>query len=73
MGCEVIPFVLGLFAGTFLAVTALAIVRNDDNQQVPFLLPGTWRVEIDPTGDYVSHERVIDVPAGVRRLLDEEA
>ena len=68
-----IPFVLGLFGGTFLAAWLLTILRKENEPQVPFLLPGTWRVDIDPTGDCLSHERVIDFPAGVRRLLDEEA
>ena len=66
-----ITVTLAAMAGATVAACVIALMRSADDPQVPFLLPGKWRVEIDPTGDCVSHERVIDFDAGVRRLLDE--
>ncbi len=68
-----IPFLAGVFAGTFLGVLVMALARAAGDPQVPFLGPGTWKVEIGPNAECTEFERFIDFDASVRRLLEEES
>lgn len=43
-----------------LLVGALCCAAKHADQ--PFLLPGTWIVDVDPNGDIASAERRIDTP-----------
>jgi hypothetical protein len=69
----VIPFIAGVFTGTFLGVVVLAVVGGNkaDACQLPTLGTGTWLVGIDAYGELNRCEPHVCFEASVKRLLDE--